>query len=258
MIPIKKSLDDRRFDVGGITLSAHQPEFLPWLGYVSKATMADVYFILDSVQYVKDVFQNRNKIRIKQDEGWQWLNIPVKKVGGHLLNWKDVRIDNNQNWKTKHLNALSRSYSKTANFNSLFGELEKLYFDDEEFLLDFIVKVSKFVLNKFEVNIPIYRTSELIERGYDIGGNKSELIVNMCKVVEADNFIFGSFGGRNYIDRKIFIDNNINFFFQNFNHPIYRQTHGDFIPNMSSIDLLFNYNTKEAIKILGKSTGDKE
>ena len=73
------------------------------------------------------------------------------------------------------------------------------------------------VLNKFEVNIPIHRTSELIEGGHDIGGNKSELIVNMCKVVDADNFIFGSFG-RNYIDRKIFTDNNINFFFQNFNH----------------------------------------
>ena len=55
----------------------------------------------------------------------------------------------------------------------------------------------------------------MIEGGYDIGGNKSELIVNMCKVVGADNFIFGSFG-RTYIDRKIFMDNNINFFFQNF------------------------------------------
>ena len=80
MIPIKKSLDERRFDVEGLTLSSHQPEFLPWLGYVSKATMADVYFILDSVQYVKDVFQNRNKIRIKQGDGWQWLNVPVKRL----------------------------------------------------------------------------------------------------------------------------------------------------------------------------------
>ena len=101
MIPIDISLDNRRFNVDGVTLSAHQPEFMPWLGYVSKATMADVYFILDSVQYVKDVFQNRNKIRIKQGDGWQWLNIPVKRVGNHILNWKDVRIDNNQNWKSK-------------------------------------------------------------------------------------------------------------------------------------------------------------
>ena len=60
-------------------------------------------------------------------------------------------------------------------------EIEKLYLENEEFLLDFIVKISKFILNKFEVNIPIYRTSELIELGYDVSGNKSELIINMCK-----------------------------------------------------------------------------
>jgi len=257
MIPIKKSLDERRFNIEGLTLSAHQPEFLPWLGYVSKAAMADVYFILDSVQYVKDVFQNRNKIRIKQGEGWQWLNIPVKKVGGHLLNWKDVRIDNNQNWKRKHLNAISYSYSKAPYFDSLFGDIEKLYLENEEFLLDFIVKVSKFILNQFDVNVPIYRTSELIDLGYDVSGDKSELIVNMCKVVNTDNFIFGSVG-RTYIDKKIFTDNNITPFFQNFKHPVYNQIHGDFISNMSSIDLLFNYGKEESIKILGKSTGDNE
>ena len=105
MIPIKKSLDERRFNIEGLTLSAHQPEFLPWLGYVSKAAMADVYFILDSVQYVKDVFQNRNKIRIKQGDGWQWLNIPVKKVGGSLLNWKNVMIVNQTNTQKQILNS---------------------------------------------------------------------------------------------------------------------------------------------------------
>ena len=257
MIPINISLDNRRFNVDGVTLSAHQPEFLPWLGYVSKATMGDVYFILDSVQYVKDVFQNRNKIRIKQGDGWQWLNIPVKRVGNHILNWKDVRIDNNQNWKRKHLNALFYSYSKTPHFDSLFGDIEKLYSESEEFLLDFIVKVSKFILNQFGVNVPIYMTSELIDMGYDIDGNKSELIVNMCKVVNADNFIFGSMG-RTYIDKEIFKDNNINPFFQNFKHPIYNQMHGDFISNMSSIDLLFNYGKEESIKILGKSIGDSK
>jgi hypothetical protein len=255
MIQIDKSLDKRRLDVSGIILTAHQPEFLPWLGYVSKAIMGDVYFILDNVQYVKDVFQNRNKIRIKQGDGWQWLNIPLKEAGSHLLNWKDVRIDENQNWKKKHLNAIYYSYSKSFYFDSLFEEIEKLYLEDEEFLLDFIIKISKFILGKFEVNVPIYRTSELIELGYDISGKKSELIINMCKVVNADNFVFGSLG-RTYIDKDIFRDNNVNFFFQNFKHPVYKQMHGNFISNMSSIDLLFNHGKKVSVDILGKSIGD--
>ena len=64
-IKIKKSKDWRRADLSEPILVAHQPEFLPWLSYISKATMGDVYFILDTVQFEKEGFQNRNKIRIK-------------------------------------------------------------------------------------------------------------------------------------------------------------------------------------------------
>ena len=100
------------------------------------------------------------------------------------------------------------------------------------------------------------RQSELIEKGFDINGSKSDLIVKMCKAVDADNFVFGSIG-RTYMDNEVFKKNDINYYFQNFKHPEYKQMHGDFISHMSSIDLLFNHG-KESIKILGKSTGDTE
>ena len=251
---IVQSQDIRRFNVPGITLSAHQPEFLPWLGYISKATMADVYFILDSIQYVKDVFQNRNKIRIKQGEGWQWLTIPVKKAGSRLMSWKDIELDDSQPWRKKHLNSIFYSYHKAPYFQSMYEKIEKIYKSDDIFLLEFVVKMSKLLLSEFKVNIPIYRTSELIERGIVIEGNKSDLIISMCNAVNADNFIFGSVG-RTYVDKKKFIDNNINFYFQNFNHPVYDQFHGNFVSHMSSIDLLFNHGI-HSIEILGKSEGD--
>jgi len=218
--------------------------------------MADVYFILDSVQYVKDVFQNRNKIRIKQGDGWQWLNIPVIGAKTHLIQWKDVRIDNSQNWRKKHLNSIYYSYSKTPYFQPLYEKLEKIYLGNEEFLLDFIIKISKLLLKEYNVNIPIYQVSKLIDEGYDIQGSKSELIVKMCEAAKADNFVFGSIG-RTYMDKKVFEENNINYYFQNFKHPEYKQMHGEFISHMSSIDLLFNHGN-ESIKILGKSTGDTE
>tara|TARA_Y100000310_G_scaffold335560_1_gene417881 strand:+ start:8695 stop:9462 length:768 start_codon:yes stop_codon:yes gene_type:complete len=255
-VKITQSQDERRFDASGITLSAHQPEFLPWLGYVSKASMADVYFILDTVQYVKDVFQNRNKIRIKQGDGWQWLNIPVKKAGSRLMDWKDVEMDTNQNWKKKHLNSIYYSYHKAPHFQALYEKIESIYMSDDIFLLEFVIKMSKLILSEFEINIPIYRTSELIQQGFDIKGSKSDLIINMCRAVNANNFIFGSLG-RTYIDKNKFKDNDINYYFQNFSHPMYDQFHGDFISHMSSIDLLFNYGPK-SVKMLGKSKGDIE
>ena len=112
------------------------------------------------------------------------------------------------------------------------------------------------MLKKYNVNIPIYQVSKLIEMGYDIRGSKSELIVNMCKVAKADNFIFGSIG-KTYMDKQIFKENNINYYFQNFKHPKYKQMHGEFISHMSSIDLMFNHG-EDSIKILDKSKGDDE
>ena len=84
-IKIEKSNDLRRHDFSELILVAHQPEFLPWLGYISKATMGDVFFILDTVQFQKEVVANRNKIRIKNQQGWQWLTIPVEDAKSKII-----------------------------------------------------------------------------------------------------------------------------------------------------------------------------
>jgi len=254
MIKITPSTDQRRLGADGIVLTAHQPEFMPWLGYISKAVMSDAYFVLDSVQFVKDVFQNRNKIRIKSNIGWQWLTVPVLDVKKHLLNWTDVRIDNSQHWKTKHLNSIYYSYAKANYFDIIYNDIEKIYQNNWDFLIDFIVYIREYTFKKFNIHIPVYRTTDLIEQGYDISGQKTDLIINMCKVIEADNFVFGSVA-RTYVDKEKLNKANIQFYFQNFKHPTYNQIQGEFIPNMSFIDLLFNYGD-ESVNILNKSKGD--
>lgn len=108
-----------------------------------------------------------------------------------------------------------------------------------------------YAFNKFQIKVPVYRTSKLIKQGFNISGEKSNLIVNMCKVVNAEVYVFGQ-DGRNYVDRKVFYNNNIKFIFQNFAHPVYNQIQGNFVSYMSFLDLLFNYGPK-SIEVLGKS-----
>jgi hypothetical protein len=95
-----------------------------------------------------------------------------------------------------------------------------------------------------------------MEMGYDITGQKSDLIINMCKSVNAKSFIFGVLG-RDYVETDKFDKNDIQIAFQNFQHPKYDQMHGDFVSHMSFIDLLFNYG-KDSIDILNKSKFDNE
>ena len=254
MVKIFKSIDPRRSDLPYPTLVAHQPEFLPWLGNISKAAMGDVYFILDSVQYCKELFQNRNKIRIKNGNGWQWLTIPISNPNNKLMQWTDVRIDNKQNWKSKHLKSIQLSYGKAPYFKEIYPEIELIYnsFEGDK-LMDFLMEFIKYSHKKFKLEVPIYRTSELIKNGYVIESHKSELVLSMCKVVEAKAFIFGALG-RDYIEKEKFTD--VEYGFQKYIHPVYRQIQGPFMPNMCFLDILFNYGV-ESVDMLNKSTYDK-
>jgi hypothetical protein len=56
-------------------VAIHQPQYLPWLGYFDKMLAADLFCYLDCVQFKKNEWQNRN--RIKTAQGWQWLTVPV-------------------------------------------------------------------------------------------------------------------------------------------------------------------------------------
>tara|TARA_R110001592_G_scaffold290216_2_gene559327 strand:- start:202 stop:915 length:714 start_codon:yes stop_codon:yes gene_type:complete len=231
-------------------LTGHQPEFMPWLGYLSKAKMGDVYYMLDHIQFVKEVFQNRNKIRIKNKPGWQWLNVPIKNAKKIQI-WHDVKIDNSQPWKRKHLNAIKMSYSKAPYFNEIFPEIEQLYMGFKgDKLIDFVKIIVKYAFKKFNITTPIKYTSKI--KG--IKGKKSDLIISMCESCNAKTFIFGKFGNT-YIEWDKFL--NVKPVFQNFNHPIYSQIHGEFIPNMSFIDLLFNHGDNSK-NILTQSTYNYE
>lgn len=251
---IQKSKDHRRVNMGGCVLVAHQAEFLPWLGFLSKAAMGDVYFILDTAQFSKDYFENRNKIRTHSNDGWQWLNIPVKGKK-HLPRLIDVELESLA-WKRKHLNSIKLAYGRAPFFDKYFPEIQKIIenFDGTK-LVEYNCQLIEFAFRCFKINIPVFRTSQLVRNGYPLTGKATEFVINMCRIVNADVFIAG-IDGKEYLNRERFKEENIILIFQQFSHPIYPQIHGDFLPNMSFIDLLFNCG-EDSIKILNKSQYEK-
>ena len=69
-------------------VTIHQPQYMPWLGYFDKADRADIFILLDDVQFKKNEWQNRNRIRTSQ--GWQWFTVPVLHDFGQKIN--EVKI----------------------------------------------------------------------------------------------------------------------------------------------------------------------
>lgn len=90
-------------------LSAHQPAYLPWLGYFDKITEADIFVFLDTVQYEKNSFINRNKIKTPQ--GPQWLTIPVKSKGHITATLRETLVDDSKPWRSKHLKSIEMNGS---------------------------------------------------------------------------------------------------------------------------------------------------
>lgn len=253
---ITKSNDPRRIDLPGRILVAHQAEFLPWLGNISKATMGDVYLIFDNAQYVKKHWQNKNKIRIKGGDGWQWLTVPVKNIQNHLLRTDRVEIADDK-WRQQHLKSIKLAYSRAAHFDEYYPEIYEIYNREYVFLIDFLLSLIGYAFDKFDIEIPLYTVSQLQKSGFTISGKKSQLVVSMCQAVGADVFIFGR-DGRNYIEKELLIKNNIKYVFQKFEHPSYSQIQGEFISHMCFLDLLLNHGKKKSIEILGKSNYEEE
>ena len=227
-------------------LVAHQPEYFPWLGFIAKAQLADVYYIVDTVQYVKEHWHSRNKIRKK--DGWLWINTPVLQSKSKILMWPEAKIDNTKPWKRKQLSSIQMCYSRSKYYKEIYAELEEIYSKDYEYLIDFNEQIIKYAFKKFNINIPVYKTSELIKEGHDISGIKTDLILNMCKAANAKTFIFGQ-DGKTYIEENKFKQAGVEYKFQNFKHPEYKQRYPEFESHMSFIDLLFNHG-KNSIEIL--------
>lgn len=224
--------------------AVHQPQTFPWLGYFAKIIQADRFVILDNVQFKKNEWQNRNKIRTQN--GWQWLTLPVLHHFGQLIN--EVKLNNTTNWRHKHLQALRTSYGKAPYFKNYFSELEELYHKSWELLAEFNIAGLHWLLKTLNISTPITLASEMegVSQVSDLGAE--ERLIQITKTVTADTYLSGA-GGQEYLDQGLFPANQIKLIFQQFEHPVYNQIQGEFISHLSVLDLLFSEGPR-SLKII--------
>ncbi len=224
-------------------LTAHQPAYLPWLGYFDKLIRSDIFIYLDSVQYEKNSFTNRNKI--KTPHGELWLTIPVRTKNHMNRILKDIEIDLYKNWERKHLNSIYLNYKKARRFEICYPILEKLYQAKYKLLSDLCFEHLLFWLQVIGIKKNIVKSSEL-----GVYSKKSDLILDLCRYFKADCYISGPLG-KNYLEEEYFEKNGIKIEYQNYKHPVYPQLWNDFLPHMSILD--FWMNSDEYYLITGEN-----
>ncbi|MEE9569373.1 MAG: WbqC family protein [Candidatus Binatia bacterium] len=219
-----------------------QPSYLPWLGYFDQMFKSDVFVVYDDVQYDKNGWRNRN--RIKTPQGPQWLTVPVLTKGRKFPLNREVEINNTISWQTKQLKSIVQNYRKAPLFQQYVDPLQAILGRNWRFLIDLNMACMQMVVNQLGLNSRIVFSSELkISRT-----GKSERLVDICRHFGADTFLEGDMG-KNYIDEELFVREGIHVEYHAYRHPIYHQLHGDFLPYMSVIDLLLNHG-RDSLGIL--------
>jgi WbqC-like protein family len=222
------------------TVAIHQPQYMPWLGYLAKWADADVFVFLDTVQYEKNGWQNRN--RIKTTAGPRWLTVPVHARLGTPI--ADVTLDDAQRWRPRHLRAIEHAYGAAPYLACHHDALARLYETAWTHLAPLAAATAEWLARAVGVRTPVQRASGLGVTATE----PTERLIALCAAVGADTYLAGRDGAR-YMDLERFATAGIRVLYQDYTHPVYTQLHGEFVPNCSALDLLLTHGD-DALGIL--------
>lgn len=214
-------------------MACHQPSFLPWAGFFIKALLADVLILLDDVQLARGfTWVNRN--RLKSDQGEVWLTVPIWRKGRGPQKIREVEVFNDRNWQHKHLHSITQNYAHAPFLPDHRSFLKEIYQRRWDRLVDLNYMVLSYLNGALGVKKKHLLQSEL---GVQAGGN--ELLVELCKRVGGDGYL-STLVSKKHLDEALFKENNVRIDYVRFVSPIYPQLWGDFIPDLSVLDLLLN------------------
>lgn len=213
-----------------MVVAIHQPNYLPYLGFFEKFVKSDIFVVLDHVQFTKNGFQNRNLINTWN--GVTWLTVPVKNKIGTKTD--EIIIDNSKKWEKQHFSTISQSYSRAKHYSDGIELIYSIYSKKWERLIDLNMELLSIAFQLLDPQKKTIFSSQLA-----LNSSGSDLILDICLKTGATEYLSGK-SGKNYLNLQDFINNDVFVKFQQFEHPVYEQCHGNFISNLAFIDHILN------------------
>lgn len=209
----------------------HQLHYLPWLRYMEKVARCDVFVVLDDIQFNKNGWQNRNKI--KTSNGATLLTVPVGH--GHDQTLDQVVVAGDGSWRKKHWATIEQAYSKAAFFDTYAPLFAKIYQQEWGALNDLNRSMLELYVAEMGIKTKIRYSSDL-----NVPGDATERLANLIEAVGGDEYYSGAFALDAYLDADYLQDRGISLKLQQWSSPEYPQVHGPYIGDLAIIDLLMN------------------
>lgn len=219
-------------------VAAHQPHYLPWLGYLHKLALCDVFVVVDDVQYEAQNYQNRN--RLKVNNGTTWLTVPLEHASQEepiCARRISYRQSPKEHWQRRTFATLRIHYGRAPYFDRYADELRAVYTCRWERLVDLDLHLLALFMRWLGIEKPIVRASTL-----GVTGQKTDRILQMVRAVGGDTYLSGRGGSMRYLDEERLRAGGVRVAWQSFHHPVYPQRYPrlGFVPNLGALDLLLN------------------
>jgi hypothetical protein len=224
-------------------VAAHQPHYLPWLGYLDKVAKVDRFVVMDDLQYEEQNFQNRQ--RLKLNDGPHWISVPLVH-GAQNDRIVDKRIDNTgfgsrHHWQRRTWRTLEVHYGCTKHFAHYAPSLEAIYTRRWDYLIDLQLHVLTLACAWLDIATPIVRASTL-----GLTGQKTDRIYDFCSKLGAKIYLSGGGGSTGYLDVEALAARGVTVMWQQFAHPTYPQRYGEFVSHLGFLDLVLNCGPESA------------
>lgn len=209
-----------------------QSNYIPWKGYFDIIQEVDTFIIYDDVNYSKNDWRNRNKI--KTGQGVQWLTIPVthKSLNQKINETKIAR----EGWNIKHWKSISSAYSKAPYFKIFEDYFKQIYLNfNNDYLSEINLILIKAIMNLLEIETKIIESQSL-----QLKGDRNERLINAISKLNGTHYLSGP-SAKTYLDLDLFKKNNIDIEWMDYsNYSEYPQLYPPFVHEVSILDLIFN------------------
>jgi len=209
-----------------------QSNYIPWKGYFDIIHDVDQFIFYDDVQYTKNDWRNRNKIKAKQ--GLHWLTIPIGARNERLI--YEVELED-QSWTKKHWETLKQNYMKAPHFKTYKNFFENVYLGTQWTNLS---NLNQYLIKTISRDFLGISTEFRDSREFCPEGQKLDRLIDLLLKANADLYISGP-TAKDYINKERFVEVGIKLEYKDYSgYPEYPQLYPPFEHAVSILDVLFN------------------
>ena len=218
-----------------MVVAMHQPTFLPWLGWWDKLVRADVFVLLDDVQFPKKGGAWMNRTRILVGGEPKWITVPIQRAYHGVRSVRETMIDDSKPWRKKLVATLATSYGRAPHFDDVYPAIE----DVISLRVHHVAELNEAGIRRLATGLGVETDKIVRQSELGVDGAATDLLVNLCKAVSGTTYMTGD-GAGEYLEPEKFVASGLAVVEQCFSSPQYPQLTDQYVAGLSVVDALMN------------------